>query len=792
MLVRKFVCPLVAVGLLVANLLTPSCDAVAADEDLAKQVRDAERILIGVPEKDVDAPGGEQFLVEIQEVLRGTGKRGTLARIANAGTREKYPRFKAGKAYVFLLAKNAADKGWVNLSPAEIGINDESVQIVTNGNAPHEVSRKVFDRLVRRIEDTGPARQNLAGNWVLTISQQGADMAVWLVGIKQNDKGAYDARLLETAKAWGGATTLKEFAVTDKEARLVLFSNGANLDFMGTLQDGTVRGTIDISGQVVVPAWLAPTQAANLAKNGEPVPTLGQAEFMKAIGPNPAVGPLQAFVRNFDDSPLALDAYGQLLGAAKADQLDEAAVSKLAEEFLQAAKKWGPRIELRANIDIGLVLSSQNEFPDLALAYLNNAEKLLTEATPERWRKLLFIEKGKRLLAMGQDAEGLALLRKMREQYPLSAELTFLLAQSAEKAKQNDEALGLYAQVAAVPQLEQILQQTLAQTGRELPPDDVPSRAVARLWKAQHGGDMQGLPQFLDKVYDDSIHSIAGEKQPARGPDGGTRVVLCELFTGAMCPPCVGADVATTALEAAYDRSQVIVLRYHQHVPGPDPLANEQSQERFEEYSGQGTPLLVVNGREFEGAGGFIENAPDIYQRLRQVVAPFLGEKINLKVELSAKAAGGKIQVSARAAGLKKFPEDVKLHLALAEDKIRYSARNGIRFHEMVVRAMPGGVEGIDPDNGQLSWSGEIDLAQLKAELGKYLAKKEGDFAMQFDDKPLELGELHLVGFLQNEDTSEVLQAAAVPVAGVAAASSSARSGQQTVPAAKAPAPGRK
>src|SRR5262245_50935493 len=95
------------------GLATASVAQAFPDEDggrLSRQLRGAERILIGTPEKDVDAPGGEQFLVEINEVLRGGGRRGELARIANSGDKNNYPRFKGGQRYVFVLKKNQSGR----------------------------------------------------------------------------------------------------------------------------------------------------------------------------------------------------------------------------------------------------------------------------------------------------------------------------------------------------------------------------------------------------------------------------------------------------------------------------------------------------------------------------------------------------------------------------------------------------------------------------------------------------------------------------------------------------------
>ena len=146
-----------------------------------------------------------------------------------------------------------------------------------------------------------------------------------------------------------------------------------------------------------------------------------------------------------------------------------------------------------------------------------------------------------------------------------------------------------------------------------------------RLWQEKHG-DSDGLSDYLNEIYEKQLHAIARPRVAARKNAASAKVVLCELFTGSECPPCVAADVATTALETTYAESEVIVLRYHQHIPAPDPLANDASDERFSSYDLQGTPALYVNGKDFSGAGGFLEQVADIYGRLLKTIEPILAE----------------------------------------------------------------------------------------------------------------------------------------------------------------------
>ena len=217
--------------------------------------------------------------------------------------------------------------------------------------------------------------------------------------------------------------------------------------------------------------------------------------------------------------------------------------------------------------------------------------------------------------------------------------------------------------------------------------------------------------------------------------------------------------------------SHLIVLRYHEHVPGPDPLSNADSEARFGYYNGKGTPTVSLNGKLVEGVGGYVIHSQMIYDSLRQQVAPELVQKTDISLELSATAKAGKLSLNAQVGGLKEISENLRLRLVLAEDEVSYQARNGIRLHEMLVRIMPTGPEGVSQDNGELKFAQTIELSQLKQKLVDYLSVYEGQYIQHgipslFPVKPLELDKLHLVAFVQDDQTREILQAAAIPVAG--------------------------
>jgi hypothetical protein len=179
------------------------------------------------------------------------------------------------------------------------------------------------------------------------------------------------------------------------------------------------------------------------------------------------------------------------------------------------------------------------------------------------------------------------------------------------------------------------------------------------------------------------------------------------------------------------------------------------------------TPSTFVNGRYLPGvAGPLLSDVRRSYERLNEAVTPLLAEKTEIKITLSAEVKDGKIELAANAQGWHPANEKLRLRMALAENDIHFVASNQIRLHNMVVRHMPGGPDGIAPQDGKLEFSGAVDLAEFKQGLVDYLAVFEENTAQVFPEKPLDLQNLHFVAFVQDDATREVLQAAETAVEG--------------------------
>lgn len=245
------------------------------------------------------------------------------------------------------------------------------------------------------------------------------------------------------------------------------------------------------------------------------------------------------------------------------------------------------------------------------------------------------------------------------------------------------------------------------------------------------------------------------------------RVVLVELFTGAQCPPCVAADLAFDALLKTYKPTEIVCLQYHEHIPGPDPLTNSDSEARLRYYVGDegSTPLIFFNGKPDAEGGGSRFNAHDKYEEYLDAINPLLETPAAAKLKASATRKGAKIEIAAEASEVT-APENhpVKLRVALVEEVVNYTGGNKLPTHHKVVRTFPGGVEGVPIKGKTAKQSVTVDLEELRKSLNRYLDDLGKDVPGIFKDRPMEFKNFGVAAFVQDDSTKEVLQAVQVPV----------------------------
>jgi hypothetical protein len=326
------------------------------------------------------------------------------------------------------------------------------------------------------------------------------------------------------------------------------------------------------------------------------------------------------------------------------------------------------------------------------------------------------------------------------------------------------------------------------------------------VYRKLHGGSLTGLDQLLDARYAAENPNPIEVKPYAPTPERTDRLVLAEVFTGSGCPPCVGADLAFEAAMQRYSRQDLAVLMYHLHVPRPDPMTNPWSVTREKFYQVRGVPAYYIDGEADGAGGGGADAAPRIFSdRLVPTVEKHLTKKAETMLTVQASMSNGVVSVQARVGRPIVQARRLRLHLALAEELIRYSGENGVRFHPMVVRSLASQsvphptsgstrptASGPDAEAGKVesdsrAKSGEEDLlgfaidpavpmkidyhfnvekivAEAKSHLDDYEVTSDrfGKFEFMDTKHVVDAGNLVVVAFVQDEESRKILQAAFV------------------------------
>src|SRR5262249_1478676 len=154
--------------------------------------------------------------------------------------------------------------------------------------------------------------------------------------------------------------------------------------------------------------------------------------------------------------------------------------------------------------------------------------------------------------------------------------------------------------------------------------------------------DLGKLEAMLDAEFFAKVPTFPVEAFEGRKSSSDRRVVM-ELFTGVQCPPCVAADMAFEMLSKRYKPSELILLQYHLHIPGPDALTNVDSVPRAAYYGPFGAPDSFFDGEPAAGGGGPIANVKRKFDAYRAVVDAQLEKPSAAKLLLTAKQVNNKI-----------------------------------------------------------------------------------------------------------------------------------------------------
>jgi hypothetical protein len=247
------------------------------------------------------------------------------------------------------------------------------------------------------------------------------------------------------------------------------------------------------------------------------------------------------------------------------------------------------------------------------------------------------------------------------------------------------------------------------------------------------------------------------------------RVALVEIVTTTELTQTTAFDYARDALLKAYKPTEVIVLTYQLGIPdAPNVLTNRAVQERLQFYQ----TAIGRNVFSFVNGKRAVQLQKDTTAAAAKAIFDALKEKVNEELEKPSEAKlklvvtpgekgfTGKASVT----DLEKAGEQTFLRFAVVEEKIRYTAGNGVKYHHNVVRATPGG-KGIVLKQKAADHTVTVNPDELRETLSKSLDDLAKEAELPRGERPLALKNLKLVAFVQNDSTGDVLAAAQADLA---------------------------
>jgi hypothetical protein len=576
------------------------------------------------------------------------------------------------------------------------------------------------------------ADPDLSGNWILTTVGPTGESAVCILKVETKD-GKPVARVLFSPE--GAETSVTEFRATDAgvalKVRQVRTVQGRQLPtelaFVGS-RGADAKQVLGSTGDARLRTRAKLTATAKEA--------LGKDELVaRADLPGPAAEAQQLVQK--------VVAAGDRLGAEK-DAEKRAELQKQYTAALRDANEKLPALHRE-------VVEKHADSPaalDSALALIRGSAR--AKVTAEDAEKLVRVVQ-KHAEPYGRAYAGVTLAQvadTLGAQAGL-APVAVAAVESTAKVLTDADPAGVQAAVLGA------YQSALTKAGKA-----AEAKAVsARLEKLEAAVDAEyraAVPPFKPAAF-------AGRKDKA-----ANRVAVMELFTGAQCPPCVAADVAFDALLKAYKPTDLVLIQYHMHIPGPDPLTNPDAIARWDYYRKEfpdgirGTPSTLFNGKPEAGGGGGMANAESKFRQYAGIIDPLLEKATEVKVAGKATRAGDKIDIAVEVAN--GDGEDMRLRLLVVEEDVKYVGGNGLRFHHQVVRAMPGGADGVAVAGKAFRHAAAADLGEVRQGLTKYLDGYAATRPFPKPDRPMEMAAVRVIALVQNDKTKEIVQATQIEV----------------------------
>jgi len=174
---------------------------------------------------------------------------------------------------------------------------------------------------------------------------------------------------------------------------------------------------------------------------------------------------------------------------------------------------------------------------------------------------------------------------------------------------------------------------------------------------------------------------------------------------------------------------------------------------------------MFVNGKVGPPPGGPGEEAAqEKYDEYSELIQPLLEKPAKAQIKATTKVADGKTHVKVDVTDLAEMGEDVRLRLAIVEEQVAYKGGNRVALHHQVVRGFIGDGEAGTPLKEKTGRQvTAIDLEAVRKGLKEYMKSSVDAKGPYFGKEPsVDLKNLRLVAFVQNDDTGEILQAVQV------------------------------
>lgn len=484
--------------------------------------------------------------------------------------------------------------------------------------------------------------------------------------------------------------------------------------------------------------WIAFERPADVAYPED------EASYYDALYGENAPAKLSAFLESFPDSDFRADAARARLeltverGAAPAEVV-ETAVATI--EAAAAKQRASEALEILEN------LPATTAWSDARIAIAEKGLEFANDAEDGTANHKLHLELGRLARRAGDLKEArrhlLSTAFGMRGDGPANLELGRLYEQQGE----DERAFSRY--LIALLDMEETGEQGLE---------------ALRALHEKTTGSTESLPEVLADMAEGripSLHPIPRAPEEVK-PTG--KVVLAELFTGAMCPPCAAADVAFDALGEFFGSDEVALIQWHVPIPAPEPLVAEVSLDRLRKKGVRGTPTAVFGGTEVISGGGKADQAPLVFAKYRDALLELLKAEPTARIAAEASVADGVVRLSAFAAA--EGGSDLRLHAVLTEATLIFPGRNGILFHHHVARARLTPADGVPLDLAaeELPFVTRVELAGVRRDLDRVVASLET--REPFRIRPIDPSptSLSVVLFLEDPASGKVVHATTVEV----------------------------